>query len=203
VSTIEELLVRKCNGCSLENREHGRKDPSRWQRDTHYPQKLALTSLASCDRSVGIVRSRTEAPEFSFCLFLNSWDLLRIYPFYSYQRQIFGTHTHTHTDARTSVNTSIVVGYIVDNLTCIQSCRATRRLGTSTSCKYICLTAGLPSSPPPPLQPSGHSTYRLRQHTKTASSPHRVCLCVSFVSHNKQRLFQQTALTGLSFSAET
>jgi hypothetical protein len=33
-----------------------------------YPQKLALTSLTSGGRSVGIVRSRTLATEFSFCL---------------------------------------------------------------------------------------------------------------------------------------
>jgi hypothetical protein len=34
--------------------------------DTLYPQKLALTSLTSGGRSVGIVRSRTQATEFSF-----------------------------------------------------------------------------------------------------------------------------------------
>jgi hypothetical protein len=33
-----------------------------------YPQNLALTSLASGGRSVGIVRSRTQATEFSFSL---------------------------------------------------------------------------------------------------------------------------------------
>jgi hypothetical protein len=30
-----------------------------------YPQKLALTSLRSGDRSIGIVRSRIQATEFS------------------------------------------------------------------------------------------------------------------------------------------
>jgi hypothetical protein len=29
VSTIEELLERKCSGSGLENREYGRRDPSR------------------------------------------------------------------------------------------------------------------------------------------------------------------------------
>jgi hypothetical protein len=29
VSTIEELLERKSSGCGLENREYGRRDPSR------------------------------------------------------------------------------------------------------------------------------------------------------------------------------
>jgi hypothetical protein len=38
-------------------------DPPRWLRDTLYPQKLALTSLTSSGRSVGIVRSRTKATE--------------------------------------------------------------------------------------------------------------------------------------------
>jgi hypothetical protein len=56
VSTIEELLGRKCRGSGLENRKYGRKDPSRLQCDTLYPQKLALTSLTNGGRSVGIVR---------------------------------------------------------------------------------------------------------------------------------------------------
>jgi hypothetical protein len=47
----------------LERREYGRMDPSRWTRATPYPQKLALTSQASSGRSVGIVRSRTQAKE--------------------------------------------------------------------------------------------------------------------------------------------
>jgi hypothetical protein len=64
VSTTEELLGRKSSGSGLENREHGRRDPSRWPRDTLYPQKLALTSPTSGGRSVGIVRSRTKATEY-------------------------------------------------------------------------------------------------------------------------------------------
>jgi hypothetical protein len=65
VSTIEELLGRKRSGSGLENREYGRRDPLGWPRDALYPQKLALTSPTSGGRSVGIVRSRTEATEFS------------------------------------------------------------------------------------------------------------------------------------------
>jgi hypothetical protein len=38
VSTIEELLGRKCSGSGLENGEYGRRDPSSWARDTLYPQ---------------------------------------------------------------------------------------------------------------------------------------------------------------------
>jgi hypothetical protein len=46
---------------------NGRGDPLRWPRDTPlYPQKLALTSPTGGGRSVGIVRSRTKAMEFSF-----------------------------------------------------------------------------------------------------------------------------------------
>jgi hypothetical protein len=50
----------------LESREYGRRNPSRWPRGTLYPQKLALTSPTSGGRSVGIVRSRTKATEFTF-----------------------------------------------------------------------------------------------------------------------------------------
>jgi hypothetical protein len=65
VSTIEELPVRKSNDFGLENREKGRRDPSRWPRGILYPQKSALTSPTSSGRSVGIVRSRTQATEFN------------------------------------------------------------------------------------------------------------------------------------------
>jgi hypothetical protein len=64
VSTTEELLERKSSGSGLETREYGCRDPSRWPRGTIYPQKLALTSLTSVGRSVGIVRSRTRVTEF-------------------------------------------------------------------------------------------------------------------------------------------
>jgi hypothetical protein len=69
VSTIEELLERKGSGFGLESREYGRRDPSRWPRDSLCPQKLELTSPTSDDRSVGIVRSPTQATEFSFLVF--------------------------------------------------------------------------------------------------------------------------------------
>jgi hypothetical protein len=63
VNAIEELLERKSSGSGLEIREYGRTDPSRWQRGTLYPQKLALTSPTSDIRSIGIVRSRTQTTE--------------------------------------------------------------------------------------------------------------------------------------------
>jgi hypothetical protein len=65
VNTTEELLERKSSGSGLEIREYGRRDPSRWPRDTLYRQKLALTSPTSGGQSVGIVRSRNQATEFS------------------------------------------------------------------------------------------------------------------------------------------
>jgi hypothetical protein len=43
-----------------------RRNPLRSPRDTLYPQKLALTLPTTGGRSVGIVRSRTIATEFSF-----------------------------------------------------------------------------------------------------------------------------------------
>jgi hypothetical protein len=60
VSTTEELLD---SGSYLENREYGRRDPSRWPRGTLYPQKLAITSPTSGGRSVSIVHSRTQTME--------------------------------------------------------------------------------------------------------------------------------------------
>jgi hypothetical protein len=70
VSTIEVLLERQSSGPGLGNREHGRRDPLRWQRGTLNPQKLALTSPTSGGHSVGIVRSRTETVEFIFIFVL-------------------------------------------------------------------------------------------------------------------------------------
>jgi hypothetical protein len=59
----QELLGRKSSDSCLESQEHGLRDPSRWPRDTLYPQKLALTSPTNGCRPVGIVRSQTKATE--------------------------------------------------------------------------------------------------------------------------------------------
>jgi hypothetical protein len=70
VSKIEELLERK-NSCScLENREYGRRRSAA----LIIRQMLALTSLTSVGRSVGIVHSRTKSTEVSFLVSL----LLRV-----------------------------------------------------------------------------------------------------------------------------
>jgi hypothetical protein len=70
VSTTEELLDRKieARGSCLEIREYGCRDPSCWPCGTLYPQELALDSPTSGDRTVGTVRSRTQATEFSSVL---------------------------------------------------------------------------------------------------------------------------------------
>jgi hypothetical protein len=60
VSTTEELRWRKSSESGLENREHGRRDPSRWPRGPLYQQKLTLTSPTSGGHSVNIVRSRND-----------------------------------------------------------------------------------------------------------------------------------------------
>jgi hypothetical protein len=60
--------LKKSSGSGLESRKYGHRDPSRWSRGTLYPQKLALTSPTSGGCSVGIVRSRTQATEFSLLL---------------------------------------------------------------------------------------------------------------------------------------
>jgi hypothetical protein len=65
VSTTEDLLGRRSTGSGLEIRDYGRKDMSRWPPGTLYRQKLALTSPTSGGRSAGIVRSQTQATEFS------------------------------------------------------------------------------------------------------------------------------------------
>jgi hypothetical protein len=66
VSTTEELIGRKSSGSCPENREYSLRDPSRCPRGTIYTQKLALTTLKSSGRSVGIVRSWIQTTEFSF-----------------------------------------------------------------------------------------------------------------------------------------
>jgi hypothetical protein len=66
VSTIEVVLGRKGSGSGLGTREYSRTNLSRWPHGILYPQKLALASLTSGGLSVGIVRSRTQAKEFSF-----------------------------------------------------------------------------------------------------------------------------------------
>jgi hypothetical protein len=63
VSTSEELLERKSSGSGLGNRNYVRRDPSRCPRGTLYLQQLTPTSPTNGCRSVGIVRSRTEATE--------------------------------------------------------------------------------------------------------------------------------------------
>jgi hypothetical protein len=60
--------VFKCLFGSRKTEINGRGDPLRRSRDILYPQKLALTSPTSDGRSVGIVRLRTKAAEFSFNL---------------------------------------------------------------------------------------------------------------------------------------
>jgi hypothetical protein len=63
VSTTEELFLRKSSGSCMENREYGRRDPSRRPRGTLYRAKVGKSSGG---RSVGIVRSRAQTMEFSF-----------------------------------------------------------------------------------------------------------------------------------------
>jgi hypothetical protein len=65
LSAIEGLLGRTSNSSCLDIREYGRGDPFGRPRDILYQQKLALTSQTNGGRSVGIIRWRTEAMEFS------------------------------------------------------------------------------------------------------------------------------------------
>jgi hypothetical protein len=73
VSTTDEILERKSSGSSLDNREYGCRNPSRWPRGILYPKKLARISPTSGGHSVGIVRSRTKDMEFSFSACVCVW----------------------------------------------------------------------------------------------------------------------------------
>jgi hypothetical protein len=64
VSTIEDLLERKSRGSGLE-----RGSAALTTRHPSIRKKLTLTLPKSGGRSVGIVRSRTQATEFVFVLF--------------------------------------------------------------------------------------------------------------------------------------
>jgi hypothetical protein len=64
-NTIFNILITLI---SLESRECGRRDPSRWPLGTFYLRKLTLISPTSGGRSVGIVCLQTQATEFSLVL---------------------------------------------------------------------------------------------------------------------------------------
>jgi hypothetical protein len=68
VRTAEELLEGKVAAPVYKTETNDRVNPLRSPRDTLFQQKFALTSPTSGGRSVGIVRSRTKATEFSLVL---------------------------------------------------------------------------------------------------------------------------------------
>jgi hypothetical protein len=69
-SSSNPTQSEKSSGSSLESREYGCRDPSRWPCGTSYPQKLALTSPTSGGRSVGRVRSRIQGTELFLLVLL-------------------------------------------------------------------------------------------------------------------------------------
>jgi hypothetical protein len=83
VSTVEKLLEGKRSGSGLENWDYSCREASRWPCGTLYPQKLALISLTSGGRSVGIVHSRIQTMDFSFFSVL-------------YKNLYTGAYTHKH-----------------------------------------------------------------------------------------------------------
>jgi hypothetical protein len=59
-------------------------EPPPWLRNALYPQELALTSPTSGGRSVGIVRSRTEATEFVLVIVTPSTNCIVLWTISSY-----------------------------------------------------------------------------------------------------------------------
>jgi hypothetical protein len=106
---IEEIFERKNRGSCLENREYGSRDPSRWPRGTLYPQNLALTSLTSGCRSVDIVRSGTQATEFSYFFHYS--------PYYHQQCLHRGTSSELVTfSKRTQLHVNKLIEWLIYNL---------------------------------------------------------------------------------------
>jgi hypothetical protein len=83
VSNTKKLLERKSSGSGIDIREYGHRDPSRWPRDTPYPQNFALTSLTSGGRSVGIVRTWTQARSL-FLVLLVPFPCMVYFPLHSW-----------------------------------------------------------------------------------------------------------------------
>jgi hypothetical protein len=91
--TTEELLEGKVAAPVYKPEINDRENPLRWPRDTLYPQKLSLTSPTSGGRSVGIVRSRTKATEFSSVEESSRLEDSSSFAF-SYTLHRFGLYTH-------------------------------------------------------------------------------------------------------------
>jgi hypothetical protein len=104
VIATEELAGRKSSGSGLENREYGRRDPSRWPRGTLYPQKLALTSPTIGGSLVGIVRSRTQATVFVLVLSNVCCNCLRLLQKVSRTADSFSTTNCTPDDEQLDRN---------------------------------------------------------------------------------------------------
>jgi hypothetical protein len=69
---LRTYLEEKVVVPNLENREYGRRGPSRWPRGTIYQQKVGTNFFDKRRRSFDIVRSRTQATEvFSLLFILN------------------------------------------------------------------------------------------------------------------------------------
>jgi hypothetical protein len=89
--TTKELLEGRVSAPVQKTEINDRGNLLRWPRDTLYPQKLALTSPTSGDRSVGIVRSRTKATEFSLVSYIHISSNVRMVGEYWILRDLEGS----------------------------------------------------------------------------------------------------------------
>jgi hypothetical protein len=80
VSTIKDLFERKSSGSGPENREYGHRDPSRWPRDTLYPQiwhKLRRwAAIARSVQSAGGLKPRSHCVIFILSTETYNWDIM-------------------------------------------------------------------------------------------------------------------------------
>jgi hypothetical protein len=107
MSTTEELLERKSSGSGLENRDYGRGGTAALTTWHPLSTKGRTNFATSGDRSVGIVRWRSQATEFSLEVELFGWKSIPL-GFY-HQNKILYTENRCDTNQITRCSVSIML----------------------------------------------------------------------------------------------